>query len=109
VRLTSYRAVISGRDKQNTNGRDLTKVNDIKLQDFLQQDRFNFHQGSIRDRDDQGDLIGNHQGYKALRPLFLNPLTPETSPKCLQAVFEGEPLLEVTLYEEAIDVRVIRR
>jgi len=109
TRLASYRALISNKDKRNSTGRDLTQVPDIKLQDFLQQDRFNYYHGLNRDRDDQGDAVGSQQGYKALRPLFLNPLTPDTSPDCLQAVFYGEPLLEITLYQNATGVRLIHR
>jgi hypothetical protein len=102
--MLCYRARISRRDQLNSKGRDLTGIPAIKLQDFLQQDRYNILRRGAIDPDDESPA----KNYEWLAAEFLNPLTSDTSPKCLQAVLEGEPLLEVTLFPEAVGVRLIQ-
>jgi hypothetical protein len=102
--INRYRARISRRDRVNSKGQDLTQIPNIRLQDFLQQDCYNFCRKNIRDDDDQL----SYRNYDQLSPLFGNPLSADTSPACFKAVLDGEPLLEVSIYQNVIRVRLIQ-
>jgi hypothetical protein len=103
--LTRYRARISKRDHFNSKGDDLGRIPNIKLQDFLQQDRYNLYRKNLRDPEDEF----SDRDYGQLAALFENDLTADTSPACFQAVLQGEPLLEVFIYRNAIRVRLLAR
>jgi hypothetical protein len=105
VPLLRYRARISRRDHFNSKGRDLTRIPNIKLQDFLQQDRYNFARLGYRDSGDEEV----DRAYQSLAPLFLKPLTNDTPADCFKAVLNGEPLLEISIYQDSIGVRLLQR
>jgi hypothetical protein len=103
--VTSYRARISKRDHFNSKGDNLARIPNIKLQDFLQQDRYNLYRKNLRDPDDEF----SNRDYGQLAGMFENDLTADTSPACFEAVLHGEPLLEVLIYRNAIRVRLLAR
>jgi hypothetical protein len=103
--LVRYRTRISANDHYTSKGKLLDSIKDIKLQDILQQDRFNYWKGKNRDRDDQADAIG----YSALVPHFIKPLADQASHSCMNDVMNGSPLLEVIIYPANIQVRLLAR
>jgi len=107
--VARYRARISSRDKFTSKGRDLTKVENIKLQDFLQQDRYNFHTRGMHDRGDESDGIGRQRGYKAIASHLGKSLADPAQNLYLRNILDSEPLFEITIFQNLISVRLIER
>ncbi|MBZ9797511.1 hypothetical protein [Mesorhizobium sp. ES1-4] len=99
--LGSYVARISDRDHQASDGYALDSAAQM-----VRQDRANWHKFHRRDRDDQGDERFTTNDRRAeLQRLLERPGAMSSSTK--RAIINGEPLIQVDVYENSVRVSIL--
>ena len=99
--LGSYVARMSERDHQASDGYALDSAAQI-----VRQDRANWHKFHRRDRDDQGDEWFESNDQRAdLQRMLERPGAMSASTK--RAIVNGEPLIQVDVYENSVRVSIL--
>jgi len=95
----TYEARLSDADHYNSEGVRLTTVAAI-----IRQDRANFHRFGVRDPEDQDDAFFESAANRArLESLVARS---HISPRARRAILNGEPLVEVYIYRDWIEVEL---
>ena len=104
--LCSYQARISGRDKVNSKGTPVVSgINQASVAAAIRQDRANFHEFDIRDDDDTDDCaFANAKNRQKLQNMLLRG---SISKRAMREIYKGTPLIEVDVYTEYVNVRLI--
>lgn len=95
-----YVARLSPDDHFNSNGKRLTEAAAI-----VRQDRANFHAFGIRDPEDDSDSFFRSKGNRARMERMLRQ--GGGSRRALRAIVDGNPLIEVVIYRDSIEVTVL--
>jgi len=99
--LGSYVARISARDHRASDGYALDSAAQM-----VRQDRANWHKFHRRDRDDQGDEWFTTDDQRAdLQRMLERPGAMSASTK--RAIVNGEPLIQVDVYENSVRVSIL--
>ncbi|TPM35094.1 hypothetical protein [Mesorhizobium sp. B2-3-4] len=99
--LGSYVARISDRDHQASDGYALDSAAQM-----VRQDRANWHKFHRRDSDDQGDAWFRTNEQRAdLQRMLERPGAMSASTK--RAIVNGEPLVQVDVYENSVRVSIL--
>ncbi|KAA3450791.1 hypothetical protein C7I87_10355 [Mesorhizobium sp. SARCC-RB16n] len=99
--LGSYVARISDRDHRASDGYALDGAAQM-----VRQDRANWHKFHRRDRDDQGDEWFTTNDQRAdLQRMLERPGAMSSSTK--HAIINGEPLIQVDVYENSVRVSIL--
>jgi hypothetical protein len=100
VRPDSYRARLSARDHVNSAGAPLKKVLDV-----LRQDRANVHRGTHRDPEDVVDVFfTTAENREAMAQMTLRVAG---GAKAEAAILRGEPVVEVQVSNDGLQVEII--
>ncbi|MBZ9674193.1 hypothetical protein [Mesorhizobium sp. ES1-1] len=99
--LGSYVARISDRDHQASDGYALEGAAQM-----VRQDRANWHKFHRRDRDDEGDSWFRSNDQRAdLQRMLGRPGAMSSSTR--RAIVNGEPLIQVDVYENSVRVSIL--
>ncbi|TPJ14971.1 hypothetical protein FJW04_15185 [Mesorhizobium sp. B2-7-3] len=99
--LGSYVARISDRDHQASDGYALDGAAQM-----VRQDRANWHKFHRRDGDDEGDAWFRTNDQRAdLQRMLERPGAMSSSTK--RAIVNGEPLIQVDVYENSVRVSIL--
>lgn len=98
--IDDYVARLSPEDHFNSKGVKLTTVGAI-----VRQDRANFHKFGKKDGEDTYDSFCTSASNRAALERLINKSHISSSTK--QAILNGTPLIEVTIYIDSVDVQVI--
>ncbi|TPM32714.1 hypothetical protein [Mesorhizobium sp. B2-3-5] len=99
--LGSYVARISDRDHQASDGYALDNAAQM-----VRQDRANWHKFHRRDSDDEGDAWFRTNDQRAdLQRMLERPGAMSSSTK--RAIVDGEPLIQVDVYENGVRVSIL--
>jgi hypothetical protein len=99
--LGSYVARISGRDHQASDGYALGGAAQM-----VRQDRANWHKFHRRDRDDEADGWFRTNDQRAdLQRMLERPGAMSSSTR--RAIVNGEPLIQVDVYENSVRVSIL--
>ncbi|MER8376999.1 hypothetical protein NKG99_19990 [Mesorhizobium sp. M1409] len=99
--LGSYVARISDRDHQASDGYALDNAAQM-----VRQDRANWHKFHRRDSDDEGDRWFRTNGQRAdLQRMLERGGAMNSSTK--RAIVNGEPLIQVDVYENSVRVSIL--
>jgi hypothetical protein len=99
--LGSYVARISDRDHQASDGYALDSAAQM-----VRQDRANWHKFHRRDRDDEGDSWFTTNDERAsLQRMLERPGAMSASTR--RAIVNGEPLIQVDVYENSVRVSIL--
>ena len=99
--LGSYVARISDRDHRASDGYPLSSAAQM-----VRQDRANWHKFHRRDRDDEGDAWFRTNDQRAdLQRMLERPGAMSSSTK--RAIVNGEPLIQVDVYEDSVRVSIL--
>ena len=97
--LLVYRARIGLRDHRNSRGVKLPNAAQV-----IQQDRANYHKRGIRDPEDEPDpRFADDAARRRLSVL----LSAGIDPRDAQEIMKGTPLVEVKVFEDHAEARVI--
>lgn len=99
----TYRARLSYRDHQNSRGKRLVKVEDI-----LRQDRANFYNLGGDPEDQADSYFGSRDERRAMRLRNTTTVGMEYS-RWRDSILYGTPLVEVTIYPEYLDIKIIQK
>jgi hypothetical protein len=95
----TYEARLSDADHYNSDGVRLATVAAI-----IRQDRANFHRFGVRDREDQDDAFFESAANRARLEALV--ARSHISPRTRRAILNGEPLVEVFVYSDWIEVEL---
>ncbi|TGQ68546.1 hypothetical protein EN829_016090 [Mesorhizobium sp. M00.F.Ca.ET.186.01.1.1] len=99
--LGSYVARISDRDHQASDGYALDSAAQM-----VRQDRANWHKFHRRDSDDEGDdWFTTNDDRANLQRMLERPGAMSSSTK--RAIVNGEPLIQVDVYENSVRVSIL--
>lgn len=99
--LGSYVARISDRDHHASDGYELDSAAQM-----VRQDRANWHKFHRRDADDQGDdWFGSNDDRANLQRMLQRGGAMSSSTK--RAIVNGEPLIQVDVYEDSVHVSIL--
>ncbi|SFP01146.1 hypothetical protein SAMN03159463_03411 [Mesorhizobium sp. NFR06] len=99
--LGSYVARISDRDHRASDGYAL-----VSAAQMVRQDRANWHKFHRRDSDDQGDPWFRTDGSRAdLQRMLERGAAMSNATR--RAIVNGEPLIEVDVYQDGVRVSVV--
>ena len=97
--LEVYQARLSDQDHHNSYGERLRTVAGI-----IRQDRANYHKFHVRDPEDTRDaFFAIAENRQRLETLLLRGTV---SPRAQQMIIDGEPVVEVRVYRNHVDVDV---
>ena len=99
--LGSYTARISDRDHRASDGYPLGSAAQM-----VRQDRANYHKFHRRDGDDQGDAWFRTDGSRADLQRMLER-GGAMSGATRSAIVNGEPLIQVDVYEDSVEVSIL--
>jgi hypothetical protein len=94
-----YRARLSEADHYSTDG---TRLRAAAL--VIRQDRYNYHVAQTRDPDDEPDQVLGSKGKRGKLQGWLKGRIP---PDVEQQILNGTPLVEVSIYKDRAQVRII--
>ena len=102
----SYQARISGRDKVNSKGTPVVSgINRASVAGAIRQDRANFHEFGIRDDADTDDCaFASAQNRQKLQNMLLRG---SISKRAMREIYKGTPLIQVDVYADYVNVRLI--
>jgi hypothetical protein len=98
--LDSYVARIGPQDHFNSNGVRLTDAAAI-----IRQDRANLYAFDLGDPEDETDMFFQSRENRARMEAMLR--AGGGSPKAVSAVVNGTPLIQVLIYEDAVEVLIL--
>jgi len=99
--LGSYVARISDRDHHASDGYELDSAAQM-----VRQDRANWHKFHRRDADDQGDdWFSSNDDRANLQRMLQRGGAMSSSTK--RAIVNGEPLIQVDVYEDSVHVSIL--
>ena len=99
--LGSYVARISDRDHHASDGYELSSAAQM-----VRQDRANWHKFHRRDADDQGDdWFGSNEDRAYLERMLKRGGAMSSSTR--RAIVNGEPLIQVDVYENSVRVSIL--
>ena len=96
--LCTYTTKISDADKKNSSGVPFPLTNNkATVAAIIRQDRANYHQFNIRDKEDQTDCVFADKTKRALieKSIADAPISPELIPM----IVEQHPVLSITIFE----------
>jgi len=96
-----YVARLSSHDHHNSNGQRLTTIAAI-----IRQDRANFHRFGIRDPEDDDDAFFDDANNRARLERLI--ARGSVSRRAGRAILYGTPLIQVTVYDNYVDIDVAR-
>jgi len=99
--IGTYYAKLGVSDHFNSHGTRLTKASAI-----IRQDRYNFHIRGIRDAADTWDPFFDSKHNRSVLERMLR--RGNASRSALNAIVNGTPLIKVTVYDDHINVKVLR-
>lgn len=102
-RTIKYRARIGIQDLQNSKGVFLPSIPSIKARDILLQDRFNYHQKSVRDPEDTNEGL-YEEGKDTMRKFFEGKVARLADGGDPMPLLSSQPVVDVTLTESEIIV-----
>lgn len=102
----SYQARISGRDKVNSKGTPVVSgINKSSVAGAIRQDRANYHEFGIRDDDDTDDCaFASTKNRQRLEKMLLHG---RISKRAMREIYKGTPLINVDVYADYVNVRLI--
>lgn len=101
--LGSYVARISDHDKYASDGYALDSAAQM-----VRQDRANYHKFHRRDRDDENDVWFRGNGDRAQLERMLQRPGAISGP-ARRAILNGEPLIQVDVYTDSVEVSILER
>jgi len=99
--IGTYYAKLGVSDHFNSHGVRLTKASAI-----IRQDRYNFHVRGIRDGADTWDAFFDSKRNRAILERMLR--RGKASRYALNAIVNGTPVIKVVVYDDHINVKVLR-
>jgi hypothetical protein len=97
-----YITRIGPHDHYNSSGQLLKKP-----QDIIRQDRANYHLFKVRDPEDHYDSFFKTKKHRALIGRMIK--NGKSSKKTLQKILNGDPLIEVELYDNKMNIFIIKK
>ena len=99
--VETYVARLGPDDHFNTKGERLTTAAAI-----IRQDRANYHEFRIRDADDDSDTVFRSKANRARMERML--ARGGGSKRAIREIVDGNPLVQVTVYDEKVEVEIVR-
>jgi hypothetical protein len=99
--IGTYYAKLGVLDHFNSSGKRLTKASAI-----IRQDRYNFHIRNIKDSLDTWDPFFDSKRNRAILEKMLR--RGNASSSALNAIVNSTPLIKVTVYDDHINVKVLK-
>lgn len=105
--LCSYTAQISDHNKYNSSGSRLaTGYNKSSVAAILRQDRADYYVFGVRDPLDTGDCVMHSKQQRAIFERLLN--NSKIGKDFIRAIVDGNPVVDIDLYQNHIEGRIRR-
>lgn len=102
-----YQARISEADKTNSQGVYLPKSgsNVATVAAIIRQDRANYHEFKIRDKDDEDDCAFSLKSNRiAMEEMLKNG---EVAADAMRTIVQGNPLIRVQVYRDHVNITIV--